>query len=185
MSNAVTAQKGQYLTFSLAEEIYGCNVLRVSSVLEYKTVTRVPRMPDYMTGVINLRGEVLPVIDLKKKFALGQTEKTQDTCIIVVEVKMDQEQINLGVLTDNVNEVISLDEGSIEAPPKIGTNLDTSFIQGMGRKDDNFIILLDIDRIFSAEDIQELSKGREMSMSKAHSSIDSDTAEGESASASV
>ena len=144
----------QYLTFRLAEELYALDIRRVQSVLDFEKVTHVPRTPDFMRGVINLRGSVVPIADLKQKFGMGFTEKTVDACIIIVEVTVDDEITVLGTLADSVQEVIELEPGSIEPAPKIGTRLNTEFIRGMGKKDEQFIILLDLEKVFSIEDIQ-------------------------------
>jgi purine-binding chemotaxis protein CheW len=143
----------QYLTFSLGSERYAVDVSQVREVLELNAITRVPKAPEYMRGVINLRGSVVPVVDLKIKFGLEKTEKTVDTCIIVTEVNIDGEVVVLGALADSVQEVIELDDGSIEPPPKIGTRLNTEIIRGMGKHGGDFLIILDIDKIFSAEEI--------------------------------
>jgi purine-binding chemotaxis protein CheW len=122
-------------------------------VLDYTTITKVPKMPQFMRGVINLRGGVVPVIDLRLKFGLNMSDNTVDTCIIIMEINLDGETTLLGALADSVQEVITLDSGMIEPPPKIGTRLNTEFIKGMGKKNDDFIILLDIDRVFSSEEL--------------------------------
>lgn len=141
----------QYLTFQLEEEVFGVDVIHIREILEFTTVTKVPKTPDYMRGVINLRGSVVPVLDMRLKFGLTQTEKTVDTCIIVVEVLFEKENTIIGALVDSVQEVFELEPDQIEPAPRIGINLDTEFIKGMGKKDDHFIIILDIDKVFSAE----------------------------------
>ena len=143
----------QYLTFQLGEEIFGVDVTHVREILEFTTVTKVPRTPDFMRGVINLRGSVVPVLDMRLKFGLTTTEKTVNTCIIVVEVSLDEETAIIGALVDSVDEVFELEPDQIEPAPKIGTQLRTEFIKGMGKKDNHFIIILDIDRLFSTEEL--------------------------------
>ncbi len=143
----------QYLTFQLGEEVFGLAVSHVREILEFTTVTKVPRTPDYMRGVINLRGSVVPVLDMRLKFGLTQTEKTVNTCIIVVEVSFEDEHTIIGALVDSVQEVFELEPDQIEPAPKIGTQLKTEFIKGMGKKDDHFIILLNIDKVFSSEEL--------------------------------
>jgi purine-binding chemotaxis protein CheW len=143
----------QYLTFQLGEEVFGLDVSHVREILEFTTVTKVPRTPDYMRGVINLRGSVVPVLDMRLKFGLTQTEKTVNTCIIVVEVSFEDEHTIIGALVDSVQEVFELEPDQIEPAPKIGTQLKTEFIKGMGKKDDHFIILLNIDKVFSSEEL--------------------------------
>lgn len=143
----------QYLTFMLDSEVFGLAIGKVREVLDFTTVTRVPQTPEYMRGVINLRGSVVPVIDLNAKFAMAQTEKTVNTCIIIVEIEMEGETTVLGALADSVQEVLDLEPEQIEPAPRIGTKLDTAFIKGMGKHDDQFVILLDIDKVFSADEL--------------------------------
>jgi purine-binding chemotaxis protein CheW len=143
----------QYLTFQLGEEVFGLDVSHVREILEFTTVTKVPKTPDYMRGVINLRGSVVPVLDMRLKFGLTRTEKTVNTCIIVVEVSFEDEHTIIGALVDSVQEVFELEPEQIEPAPKIGTQLKTEFIKGMGKKDDHFIIILNIDKVFSSEEL--------------------------------
>ena len=143
----------QYLTFVLGEEVFALDVSRVREILEFTTVTKVPRTPDYMKGVINLRGSVVPVFDMRLKFGLAEIEKTVDTCIVVVEVTCDGETTVIGALVDSVREVFEVEPDQIEPPPKIGTQLRTDFVKGMGKKDDRFVIILDIDKVFSSDEL--------------------------------
>lgn len=143
----------QFLTFHLDSEVFAFDILQVREVLDYTTVTKVPRTPEFMRGVINLRGSVVPVIDMRTKFKMPRADETVNTCIIIVELSLDGEQVVLGALADSVQEVIELEDGQIEPPPKIGTRLDTEFIRGMGSRDDQFIIILDIDKIFSSDEL--------------------------------
>lgn len=151
-SNETTATT-QYLTFGLGEEEFALEIARVREVLDYTTITKVPRMPDFLRGVINLRGNVVPVIDLRLKLGMSAVQKTKDTCIVIVEIRMDGEQMQLGSLTDSVQEVIDLDPGQIEPAPRIGTKLNTEFIKGMGKRNDRFLIILDIDRVLSSDEL--------------------------------
>jgi purine-binding chemotaxis protein CheW len=153
MSIAAISDTRQYLTFELEGETFALEVSYVREILELTTVTKVPKTPAYMTGVINLRGSVVPVFDVRQKFEMGQAEKTINTCIVVVEVSMEQEKTVIGALVDSVQEVFELEPDQIEPAPKIGTRLRTDFIKGMGKKDDRFIIILDIDKVFSADDL--------------------------------
>ncbi|RNC71011.1 MAG: chemotaxis protein CheW [Desulfuromonadales bacterium] len=153
MSVAAITETRQYLTFTLAEETFAVDVAKVREILEFTSITKVPRTPDFMRGVINLRGSVVPVMDMRLKFGMAETEKTVDTCIIVVEVLHEEEIIVLGALADSVQEVFELEPGDIEPAPKIGTRLNTDFIQGMGKHDGQFIMILDIDRTFSGDDL--------------------------------
>lgn len=147
----------QYLTFYVDGENYAINVGNIREVLEFQSVSKVPRMPSYVKGIINLRGSVVPVIDLKMKFELGETQKTIDTSVIVTEIKIDNEVVVIGLLTDAVNEVIDIEDSMIEPTPNIGTSIDSSFIQGMGKKGDNFIIILNINKILTTGEISDLS----------------------------
>jgi purine-binding chemotaxis protein CheW len=153
MSIATITETTQYLTFKLDEEIFALDVAKVREILEYTTVTKVPLTPDFMRGVINLRGSVVPVIDLRLKFGMTATEQTINTCIIVAEVGMDEETILLGALADSVQEVNEMEPEQIEAAPHIGTRLNTDFIKGMGKQDGNFVMILDIDRVFTSGDL--------------------------------
>ena len=147
----------QYLTFKVDEELYAINVTNIREVLEFQTVSKVPRMPEFMRGIINLRGSVVPVIDLKMKFGIGETEKSIDTSVIVTEIKIDDEEIVMGLLTDSVNEVVDIDSDKIEPAPNIGTKIDSSFIRGMGRKDEEFIIILNINKVLTNNELSELA----------------------------
>lgn len=143
----------QYLTFQLGEEVFAIDVANVREILEFTTVTSVPKTPEYMRGVINLRGSVVPVVDMRQKFGMSRTEKTINTCIVVVEVTYENEDIIMGALVDSVQEVFELEAGNIEPAPRIGTHVKTEFIKGMGKRDERFIIILDSSKVFSAEDL--------------------------------
>ena len=151
-------ESSQYLTFKLDEELYAVDIAKVREVLEFTTVTKVPRTPDFMRGVINLRGNVVPVVDMRLKLGLTQTEKTVNTCVVIAEVDVDGEKTVLGALTDSVQEVIELDASQIVPPPRMGTRIDTGVIRGMGKRDDQFLIILDIDRVFTVADMRAVSK---------------------------
>ncbi len=153
MSVSGITETTQYLTFKLDEEIFALDIGKVREVLDFTTVTKVPQTPDFMRGVINLRGSVVPVVDLRLKFGMTVTEKTVNTCIIIVEVVLGNETTILGALADSVQEVLDLEPQQIEPAPKIGTRLKTDFIKGMGKKEDHFIMILNIDKVFSAEEI--------------------------------
>ncbi|MDD2898922.1 MAG: chemotaxis protein CheW [Desulfuromonadaceae bacterium] len=151
-------QTTQYLTFTLADEVFAVDVARVREILEMPSITKVPQVPDFMRGVINLRGCVVPVIDLRLKFGMPETAQTVNTCIIVVEVAMDGENTVLGALADSVQEVIEMEPAQIEAAPHIGTHLDTEFIRGMGKHDGRFVMILDIDKVFSSVELAAVQK---------------------------
>jgi purine-binding chemotaxis protein CheW len=156
MSVAEITETVQYLTFKLADEVFALDVAKVREILEITNITKVPQTPDFMRGVINLRGSVVPVIDMRLKFGMSQIEQTVNTCIIVVEVNMDGDTTVLGALADSVQEVVEMEPDSIEPSPHIGTKLNTEFIKGMGKVDGRFVIILDIDRIFSSGELSDL-----------------------------
>jgi len=153
MGKTGITEAGQYLTFKLGEEIFALNVGQVREVLDLTAITKVPGTPDFMRGVINVRGSVVPVMDLRLKFGLSRTENTLDTRIIVMELSLEGEVVVLGTLADSVNEVIDLEPNQIEPPPKIGMRWRTEFIKGIGKRNDLFIIILDIDRVFSTDEL--------------------------------
>jgi purine-binding chemotaxis protein CheW len=156
-----TSNANQYLTFTLDNEQYAISVAKVREVLEHTKITKLPRTAVFMKGIINLRGAGVPVIDLRLKFGLAETPITKDTSIIVMEVESQDGAVVVGALADAVHEVVDIDEKAIEPAPRFGTRLAAEFIKGVGKKDDLFIIILDIDRIFNAEEIQVLSAGKE------------------------
>ncbi len=161
MSNETTNTEDaiQYLTFKLDGEAYATEITKVREVLEHTDVTRVPRTPDYMKGVINLRGSVVPVVDLRMQFGLESGEITVDTCIIIVEVNINGQSTVLGALADSVQEVIDLRPDQLEPAPTLGTRVDNKFIQAMGKASDgSFIIMLNMDKVFSAEQINEVDQ---------------------------
>lgn len=147
----------QFLTFTLADEVFSVDVARVREILEITTITKVPQVPDFMRGVINLRGCVVPVIDLRLKFGMEEADQTVNTCIIVVEVAMDGENIVLGALADSVQEVIEMEPSQIEAAPHIGTHLRTEFLKGMGKHNERFVMILDIDKVFSSVELASVA----------------------------
>jgi len=153
MSTEIISEVRQYLTFKLKDEVFGVDVAQVREILDFIKITKVPQTPDFMCGVINLRGNVVPVVVMRLKFGLEKTETTVNTCIIVVEVNLDGENTILGALVDSVQEVFELDPKDIEPAPRIGTKLKTDFIKGMGKREDTFIIILNIDNVFSSEEL--------------------------------
>jgi purine-binding chemotaxis protein CheW len=161
MTTADITETTQYLTFKLDNEVFALDIGKVREVLDFTTITRVPRTPEFMQGVINLRGSVVPVVDLRLKFGMTKTERTVNTCIIIVEVTVDEETTILGALADSVQEVLDLEPHQIEPAPKIGTRLNTAFIRGMGKRDNAFIIILDIDKVFSTEELVLVQAGPE------------------------
>jgi len=171
MTIADIQEATQHLTFKLDEEVFAVDISKVREVLEYTTVTKVPQTPAFMCGVINLRGGVVPVVDLRLKFGMSRAERTVNTCIIIVEVELDGEKTVLGALVDSVQEVFEFEPDQIEPAPKIGTRLKTEFIRGMGKRDDEFIIILDINRVFSSDDIAVVQKAGEDAESESPESV--------------
>ena len=153
MHEGTVMETAQYLTFTLDEEVFALDIGKVREVLDFTTVTRVPRTPEFMRGVINLRGNVVPVVDMRQKFGMSATERGVNTCIIIVEVTVDAETTVLGAMADSVQEVLDLEPDQIEPAPRIGTKLNIEFIRGMGRRDEGFVMILDVDRVFSADEL--------------------------------
>jgi purine-binding chemotaxis protein CheW len=154
MPNQTTSSElSQYLTFQIAEEEYAIGILRVREIIQYETVTMVPHTPHWIRGVINLRGNVVPVVDLAVKFGLRPTAPTPSTCIVIVEVSIDGEAAVMGVLADSVSQVIDLRPEQIQAPPAFGTRVHVDFLQGMGQMDKKFVLILDIDRVLTSDEL--------------------------------
>lgn len=143
----------QHLTFTLADEVFALDIGKVREVLDFTAITKVPGTPDFMRGVINLRGSVVPVVDMRLKFGMPATEQGINTCIIIVEVAVDGETTVLGALADSVQEVLDLEAGQIEPPPRIGTKLNLEFIRGMGKREEGFVMILDVDKVFSIDEL--------------------------------
>ncbi len=153
MNSGETTETTQYLTFTLGEEDFALEIAKVREVLDYTTITRVPRMPAFLRGVINLRGNVVPVIDLRLKLGMSAIRKSVDTCIVIVEITIDGELTQVGALADSVKEVMDLDPSRIAPPPRLGTRLKSEFIKGMGKQEESFLIILDIDRVLSSDEL--------------------------------
>jgi purine-binding chemotaxis protein CheW len=147
-----------YLIFKLGNELYAINVIYVLSILELTKITKVPQAPSYMKGVINLRGSVLPLIDTRLKFGMTETEFTSSTCILVFEIKKENETIKFGALVDAVNEVTELNRNQIMPPPTIGLRYKTSFIEGMATINNEFVMILNVENIFSEDDIVDMQE---------------------------
>ncbi len=148
---------GKFLTFVLSNEEYGIEILKVREIIGLMDITTVPQTPDHMKGVINLRGKVIPVIDLRMKFSMQEEEHTQETCVIVVEVN----GTSIGIIVDSVSEVSDINGGEIEDAPNFGQGIDTSFIMGLGKVKEKIIIMLDIDAVLSTDELElvdELAK---------------------------
>lgn len=147
-----------YLSFKLSEEVFAINVSKVINILEMSHITKIPKAPDYMKGVINLRGTVLPVIDLRIKFGLPEKAATVDTSIIVLSINLNEEEVLVGTMVDAVKEVLELKTIEIAPSPTIGSKYNSGFIEGMWRVEDNFIMILDIDKVFSVDDILDVKE---------------------------
>ena len=158
MSTAKITETARYLTFRLGDEMFATNVFKVREVLDLSHITRVPTAPGYMRGVVNVRGNAIPVVDLRMKFGLPQTADTLHTRIIVLELQVDGEPVVVGGLADAVNEVLELEPHEINEPPTLGMRWRTDLILGMGRRNDRFTIILDIERVFSTEEIATLAE---------------------------
>lgn len=156
MKDFQESDSNSYLSFRIGTELYGASVSHVISILEITKITRVPKAPDYMKGVINLRGSVLTVLDTRIKFGVTNTENTVDTCILVLEVVVKGESFRMGAIVDSVQEVLNIYEDDIQPPPSLGGDYQSDIIIGMAKKDEEFIMLLDIKRLFSGEAIVEL-----------------------------
>ena len=152
VEEAAVDKAGMYLTFKLADEEYGVEILKVREINGVMDITAVPQMPIYMKGVVNLRGKVIPVIDLRLKFGFEEIEHTEQTCIIVVDVGKE-----IGIITDTVCEVLDIAGENIEPPPSMGRSVDTSFILGMGKVGESVKILLDIDRVLSTDELADVA----------------------------
>jgi purine-binding chemotaxis protein CheW len=149
--NTTITETGQYITFKLGDEIFAINVEQVREVLELSLITKVPTAPDYMRGVVNVRGKAIPVVDLRLKFGLPLSADTVNSRIVVMELELDGEQTVVGGIADSVHEVIELEPGQINPPPRIAMRWRTELIQGMGRRGDQFIIILDINQVFASD----------------------------------
>ncbi len=155
---AKKALAGKYLTFRLGDEEYGIGILKVKEIIGMMPITPIPQTPPYVKGVINLRGKVIPVIDLRLRFGMEEAEYTDRTCIIVVEVSLAAEAVIMGIVVDAVSEVAQIKAEEIEDTPSFGTTLDTSYILGMAKTDDSVKILLDIDKILSEEELAQIDR---------------------------
>lgn len=149
----------QYLTFTLGQEVFAFDIASVREVLEYTTITKMPRTSEYVRGIINLRGRAVPVVDVRLKFGMPETERTVNTCIIIVELTVGGAQTVLGALTDSVREVMDIEPADIEPAPRMGTSIQTDLIHGIGKTAAGFIIILDINRVFSEDELAGILTG--------------------------
>jgi len=155
---AISVREGKYLTFTLAEEEYGIGILKVKEIIGMMTITTVPQTPGYVKGVINLRGKVIPVIDLRLKFGMEAMAYTERTCIIVVEITGPNAKIPMGIVVDSVSEVLNIKAGDIEDTPTFGSKMDTAYILGMAKTGGGVKILLDIDKVLNSEEMGLLDR---------------------------
>jgi purine-binding chemotaxis protein CheW len=151
----------QYLTFRIADETYAVGILKIREILRYETVTKVPTTPQSIRGVLNLRGRVVPVVDLAVRLGLPESTVTKWSCVIIVETELDGEQTVMGVMVDSVKEVIELLSNEIEPPPPFGTQVRVSYLTGMAKCDNKFILILDIDEILASEEIMSIPELRQ------------------------
>ena len=155
--NSASSLAGKYLTFKLLNEEYGLEILKVREIIGMMSITKVPRTPDFVRGVINLRGKVIPVINLRKKFGMENIDDTEETCIIVVDVAHGEDTLQIGILVDSVSEVLDIKGEDIEDAPSFGTNLDTDFIMGMAKAKGSVKILLNIEKVLSTNELHAVS----------------------------
>jgi purine-binding chemotaxis protein CheW len=151
-------KEGKYLTFTMAEEEYGIGILKIKEIIGMMPITTVPQTPEFVKGVINLRGKVIPVVDLRLRFGMDSIDYTERTCIIVVEIEGQSGTVMIGIVVDSVSEVLNIKGDDIEETPTFGTKLNTDYILGMAKVEGGVKILLDIDRVLSAEEIADLEK---------------------------
>jgi len=155
---AIRITTGKYLTFSLNEDEYGIGILKVKEIIGMMAITSVPRTPEFVKGVINLRGKVIPVVDLRLKFAMESIPYSDRTCIIVVEIEADSGTVLIGIVVDAVSEVLNIKEDDIEKAPTFGPSLNTEYILGMAKMEGGVKILLDIDKVLSTQEIEMLDQ---------------------------
>ncbi len=151
-------QSGQYLTFVLGAETFAIGIMAIKEIIEYASLTEVPMMPAYVRGVINLRGAVVPVLDLPVRFGKTASAVTKRTCIVIIEVVLGSERHVLGLVVDAVNAVLEIPSGEIEPPPAFGASIRTEFIKGMAKVNSKFVILLDIDHVLAPDEVQALTE---------------------------
>jgi purine-binding chemotaxis protein CheW len=166
MSDSQKQVLNSYLTFKLGGEMFASHVENVIKILEMQHITEVPRTPPFMKGVINLRGNVLPVIDARIKFGIPQTEYTQKTCILVLNIRIEEEQVDVGAIVDAVHDVLEYDQDKILPPPGLGSKFKSGFIDGVMKVNDKFIMILNMNSVFSTEEIIDLQEQTEKTVEK-------------------
>lgn len=153
-----TARAGKYLTFKLGSEEYGIVIMKVKTIIGLMEITKVPRTPHFVRGVINLRGQIIPIVDMRKKFGMDEIDDTRETTIIVVEVSKDDNLQEIGIVVDSVSEVMDIEDENIDDTPEFGSEFDSEFIMGMAKAKGRVISLLSIERILTADEVVSLSQ---------------------------
>lgn len=156
VNNALASLAGKYLTFKLGVEEFGLEILKVQEIIKMMEITKVPRTPSYVRGVINLRGKVISVVDLRLKFDMEARETTDKTCVIVVQVRRSAGMLTMGIIVDEVSEVLDVSADQIEPPPEFGASVDTAFILGMGKVGKKVVMLLDVDKVLTGSELDNL-----------------------------
>ena len=159
--STMTEREGKYLTFCLEKEEYGISILKIKEIIGMMTITSVPQTPDFVKGVINLRGKVLPVIDLRQKFGMSEMEYDDKTCIIVVELNIRDSVLHVGLVVDSVSEVLNIKEEDIDENVSFGVSVNTQYIQGIAKTEDSVKILLDIEKVFNSEELAGLKEAED------------------------
>ena len=157
MENETSSLAGRYLTLTLGDEYFAIGIANVREILDLTDITRIPQTPDFMLGVVNVRGSAVPVVDLRMKFGMGRVEHTLNTRIVIVEVAKNATVRTIGAMADSVKEVLELEEGQIDPPPHMGTSVRVDFIRGIGRSGGRFILILDTDKVFTTEELTDFS----------------------------
>jgi purine-binding chemotaxis protein CheW len=163
-TDVLEGEENQFLTFYLRQEIFAIDILNIKEILEYGQLTAVPMMPDFIRGVINLRGAVVPVVDLSARFGDAQSDLTKRTCIVIIEVTTDDGTQDIGIVVDTVSEVLEIPANEIEPAPGFGAKIRADFIQGMGKIDDKFVIILNVSRVLSVDELSMVSQARELTI---------------------
>ena len=158
MATEVQSGSQRFLTMTLGDELFAIDIFSVREILDYTEITRIPQTPEFMRGVVNVRGSAVPVIDLRMKFGLGQVERTLNTRIVIVEIKRDDAVSVMGALADSVKEVLELETDRIDPPPRMGAAVRADFIRGIGKHGDRFLLVLDVDKVFSSDEFLDLSQ---------------------------
>ncbi len=155
---AVVGEEQQYLTFLLGGEMFAIGILNIKEIIEYGSLTEVPMMPGFIRGAINLRGSVVPVVDLSSRFGRARTEVSRRTCIVIIEVESAEEKHDIGVMVDSVSEVLEIARSEIEPPPAFGARIRVDFMAGMGKVAGKFVIILDADKVLSVDELSMLGE---------------------------